>query len=260
MNEVFALTTTDYVIVLPFIFLAGLIDSIAGGGGLISLPAYAAAGLPMHTALATNKFSSACGTIFSTANYLRAKVIDLPVAIVSAILALGGSYLGTRAVLLLKPDFLRYLLLVVIPVIAVLTLVRKNYGQANISHRLKLGFRLILGGLAGLLIGFWDGFFGPGTGTFLILVYTMLMHYDFMVANGNTKVVNLASNLAALTAFLIAGKVYFPLAVPAAAFGIAGNLIGSKLVILKGNKLIKPIFIFALLLLLGRIVYDLIAS
>ena len=257
MTELISLTPLDYALVLPFIFLAGLIDSIAGGGGLISLPAYVAAGLPMHTALATNKFSSACGTVFSTARYLHAKMIDLPVALVSAVLALLGSYLGTRAVLLLSGDFLRWLLLVVIPVIAVLTLIRKNFGRQNHSRQLKLGLRLFLGGLAGLLIGFWDGFFGPGTGTFLILVYALLLHYDFVVANGNTKVVNLASNLAALTAFLVAGKVYFSLAIPAAAFGIAGNLIGSKLVVRNGNRLIKPIFVLALVLLLGRIVWDL---
>lgn len=257
MTEIIALTPVDYILVLPFIFLAGLIDSIAGGGGLISLPAYVAAGLPMHTALATNKFSSACGTIFSTARYLQAKVIDLPVALVSAVLALFGSYLGTRAVLLLSGDFLRWLLLVVIPIIAVFTLIRKNFGHQDNSSQFKLGLRLFLGGLAGLLIGFWDGFFGPGTGTFLILVYALLLRYDFVVANGNTKVVNLASNLAALTAFLIAGKVYFPIAVPAAVFGIAGNMIGSKLVVRNGNCLIKPIFILALALLLGRIVWDL---
>ncbi len=257
MNGIISLTPLDYAIVLPFIFLAGLVDSIAGGGGLISLPAYVAAGLPMHAALATNKFSSACGTIFSTARYLHAKVIDLPVSLVSAALALVGSYLGTRAVLLLSGDFLRWLLLVVIPVIAVLTLIRRNFGHSDRSHEIRLGIRLLLGGLAGLLIGFWDGFFGPGTGTFLILVYALLMHYDFVVANGNTKVVNLASNLAALTAFLIAGKVWFPLAIPAAACGIAGNLIGSKLVVRKGNKLIRPIFVFALLLLLGRVAWDL---
>lgn len=256
----FNLSPIDYAIVLPFIFLAGLVDSIAGGGGLISLPAYVAAGLPMHSALATNKFSSAWGTLFSTANYLRARMMDLPVAGTSALCALIGSYLGTRTVLLISSDFLRYLLVILIPVIAVITLIRKDLGRHNRSHLLKTGVRLVLGSLAGLCIGFYDGFFGPGTGTFLILVYALLMHYDFVVANANTKVVNLASNLAALTAFLIAGKVYFPLGIPAAVCGIAGNLLGSKLVIRNGNKLIRPLFIGALALLLGRILYDLIQS
>lgn len=252
------ITALDYLIVLPFIFLAGLIDSIAGGGGLISLPAYVAAGLPPHFALATNKFSSSFGTLFSTANYLRAKVIDLPVAFLSAAFALLGSWLGTRTVLLVSSDFLHYLLLVLIPAIAVLTLVKKNLGASDRSHLLRMGVRLTLGSLAGLIIGFYDGFFGPGTGTFLILVYALLMHYDFMTANGNTKVVNLASNIAAVVTFLFAGKVFFPLAIPGAIVGIAGNIIGSKLVILKGNKLIKPIFVLALLLLLGRIVFNLL--
>ncbi len=255
-----ALTPFDFAIVLPFIFLAGLIDSIAGGGGLISLPAYVAAGLPMHVALGTNKFSSAWGTIFSTANYLKAKVIDLPVAGLAAAFALLGSWLGTSTVLLISGDFLRWLLLFIIPVVAVLTIIRKDLGRHNRSHLLKLGYRLLLGSLAGLAIGFYDGFFGPGTGTFLILIYTLLMHYDFMVANGNAKVMNLASNLAALATFLVAGKVWFPLAIPAAACGIAGNLLGSRLVIKNGNRLIRPIFILALILLLGRIVYDLLAA
>lgn len=255
-----ALTPLDFAIVLPFIFLAGLIDSIAGGGGLISLPAYVAAGLPMHVALGTNKFSSAWGTIFSTANYLKAKVIDLPVAGLAAAFALLGSWLGTSTVLLISGDFLRWLLLFIIPVVAVLTIIRKDLGRHNRSHLLKLGYRLLLGSLAGLAIGFYDGFFGPGTGTFLILIYTLLMHYDFMVANGNAKVMNLASNLAALATFLVAGKVWFPLAIPAAACGIAGNLLGSRLVIKNGNRLIRPIFILALILLLGRIVYDLVSA
>ncbi|HOC95056.1 MAG TPA: TSUP family transporter [Candidatus Cloacimonadota bacterium] len=252
------LSPLDYLVVLPFIFLAGLIDSIAGGGGLISLPAYVAAGLPIHNALATNKFSSSFGTVFSTAKYLKAGVIDLPVAAISAVFALLGSWLGTRTVLVVSSDFLHYLLLVLIPLVAVITLLKKDLGRDNRSHLLKRGYLFALGSLAGLSIGFYDGFFGPGTGTFLIFIYTIIMHYDFMVANGNTKVVNLASNIAAVITFLIAGKVYFPLAIPGAAVGILGNVIGSKLVIDKGNKLIKPVFVLALLLLMGRVVFNIL--
>lgn len=252
------LSTLDYAIVLPFIFLAGLIDSIAGGGGLISLPAYVSSGLPPHFALGTNKFSSCFGTVFSTANYFRAKVIDVPVALVSAAFALLGSWLGTRTVLILPSDFLRYLLVILIPIIAVISLLNRNIGFHNHAHLLRLGYRLVLGAFAGLLIGFYDGFFGPGTGTFLIMIYTILLHYDFVVANGNTKVVNLASNVAALITFAAAGRVYFPIAIPGALCGIAGNIIGSRLVIRRGNKLIRSIFILALVLLLGRIIYDLV--
>lgn len=252
------LTALDFAIVLPFIFLAGLIDAIAGGGGLISLPAYWSVGIPPHTALGTNKFSSCCGTVFSTASYFRAGMIDVPVAIMSAAFALLGSWLGARVALLLSPAFLNYLLVVLIPLITVVTLLRKNIGFQDSSHLLKLGYRLSLGSLAGLTIGFYDGFFGPGTGTFLILIYAVLLRYDFVAANGNTKVVNLASNIAALITFAVAGKILYGIAIPGALCGIAGNMLGSRLVILRGNKLIRKIFILALLLLLARITYNIL--
>ena len=254
------LTPTDYAIVLPFIFLAGLIDAIAGGGGLISLPAYWSVGIPPHIALGTNKFSSCFGTIFSTINYFKAKMIDIPVAVTSAAFALLGSWLGASTALHVSAGVLNYLLVILIPVVTIISLISRNMGFTNQSHLLKKGYLLSLGSLAGLTIGFYDGFFGPGTGTFLILIYASLMHYNFVTANGNTKVVNLASNVAALITFAVSGHIFLPLAIPGAICGITGNILGSKLVILKGNKLIKKVFILALLLLLGRILYNLLAN
>lgn len=255
-----SLSPIDYAIALPFIFLAGLIDAIAGGGGLISLPAYWSIGLPPHVALGTNKFSSCFGTVFSTINYFKAKMIDVPVAVASAVMALIGSWLGASTALKISAGVLNYLLVVLIPIVTVVSLVSRNMGFNNRSHLLAIGYRVSLGCLAGLVIGFYDGFFGPGTGTFLILIYASLMHYDFVKANGNTKVVNLASNIAALITFMASGSIFLPIAIPGAICGIAGNIIGSKLVILKGNKLIKQVFILALLLLLGRIVYNLFVN
>jgi uncharacterized membrane protein YfcA len=255
-----SLSPIDYAIALPFVFLAGLIDAIAGGGGLISLPAYWSIGLPPHVALGTNKFSSCFGTLFSTINYFRAKMIDIPIAVSSAIMALLGSWLGASTALRISAGVLNYLLVILIPIVTVVSLLSRNMGYQNRSHLLRIGYRITLGCIAGLVIGFYDGFFGPGTGTFLILIYATLMHYDFMKANGNTKVVNLASNVAALVTFLASGSIFLPIAIPGAICGISGNLIGSKLVILKGNKLIKQVFIIALLLLLTRIVYNLFVS
>jgi uncharacterized membrane protein YfcA len=252
------LTAATYLIVLPFVFLAGLIDSIAGGGGLISVPAYLAGGLPPHLALGNNKFSSAFGTAFSTARYFRHGMIDVPVALCSALLALAGSFLGTRTVLVLDPGFLNGILLILIPVIAVFTLSNKKLGNRNEAETQPARQKLIIGSIAGLCIGFYDGFFGPGTGTFLILIYTVLLKYDFVQANGNTKVVNLASNVASVLTFLFYGKIIFMLAIPAAAFGIAGNLVGSKLVVRKGVKIIRPVFIAALVILFVKILLDMI--
>ena len=251
-----SLSVVDYIIILPFIFLAGFIDAIAGGGGLISLPAYWSAGIPPHMALGTNKFSSCSGTIFSTARFLHAKMIDVPVALIGAVMALAGSWLGATTALKISGEFLNYLLIILIPLITVLVLVRKNLGFSDTAHLLKLGYRLFLGALAGLIIGFYDGFFGPGTGTFLILIYSVLLHYDFVRANGNSKVVNLASNMAAVVTFAVHGQIWYPIAIPAAVCGIAGNLLGSKMVVLRGNKIIRKVFILALVLLLIRVLYN----
>ncbi len=252
------ISSVDYAIVLPFIFLAGLIDSIAGGGGLISLPAYWSVGIPPHVALGTNKFSSCFGTVFSTANYFRAGMIDVPVAVCSAAFALLGSWLGASTALVLSPAFLNYLLVVLIPFITFITLLKKDLGKHDKSHTLRRGYLFLLGSMAGLLVGFYDGFFGPGTGTFLIIIYAALCRYDFLTANANTKVVNLASNIAALATFIVAGKVLYSIAIPGAVCGVAGNILGSRLVILRGNKLVRWIFVLALMLLLGRIIYNLI--
>ncbi|MCD4828030.1 MAG: TSUP family transporter [Candidatus Cloacimonetes bacterium] len=247
-----------YIIVLPLIFVAGLVDSVSGGGGLISLPAYWVAGLPPHFALGNNKFSSMFGTLFSTGRYFRHKLIDTRIAILTALCALGGSALGTRAVLWLDPHFLNWVLVVVIPIITVFTLLNKRLGHQNDSHLTPVHHRVSISILAGLFIGFWDGFFGPGTGTFLILIYTAMLKYDYVTANANTKVVNLASNIAALTVFLLHGRVFLPLALPAMVCGVAGNLVGSSLVLKRGARVIRPLFIGVLALLFAKILWDLI--
>ena len=258
--QVFNLSPLNYALVLPFIFLAGLIDSIAGGGGLISLPAYWSVGIPPHLALGTNKFSSCCGTLFSTANYFKARMIDIPVAVISAGFALIGSWLGASSALKVSPAVLNYLLIFLIPAVAVFSLLKRNMGMQSTAQLLAKSYRLIISAITGLGIGFYDGFFGPGTGTFLLLIYTSLLHYDFVTGNGNTKVVNLASNLAAVITFAFAANIYYPLAIPGAICGIVGNVVGSKLVIARGNKLIKKVFILSLVLLFTRILYNLAFS
>jgi len=251
-------TLLVFSIVLPAVFLAGLVDSIAGGGGLLSVPAYLAAGLPPHFALGNNKFSSCFGTLFATLRYHQHGMIDVRVALLSALFALGGSFLGASAVLLLRPGFLRWLLVVLIPLVAIFTLAHRSLGLSNRSADLPSRRKYSLAALASLLIGFYDGFFGPGTGTFLILFYTLALKYDFVTANANTKVVNLASNIAAVVTFVANGKVLFILGVPAAVAGIAGNLLGARLVIRRGAAIIRPVFIFTLILLFAKVFYDLL--
>lgn len=252
------LSALDYLIVLPLVFLAGIIDSIAGGGGLITLPAYWIIGIPPAVALGTNKFASFSGTTFTTARFLKAGLLDVPVALIGAAFGLVGSWIGTQTALTVSAGFFNILLLVLIPIVAVVILATPRTGTVNRAREIKLGKRLVLGSLAGLVIGFYDGFFGPGTGTFLILIYTLVLKYDFVTANANAKLVNLASNFAALIGFIIAGKVLYAVAIPAAFCGIAGNLLGSSLVLKRGNKLIRIIFILVLVLLMLKILADIL--
>jgi uncharacterized membrane protein YfcA len=249
-----------YLIVLPVVFLAGLVDSIAGGGGLLSVPAYMAAGLPPHYVLGNNKFSSSFGTLIASLRYYQHGLIDIRVALLSAFFALIGSFLGTSAVLLLSPDFLRILLIILIPLVAALTLANRSLGRENRSQHQSRQRKYSLAALAALLIGFYDGFFGPGTGMFLIFFYTLVLKYDFVTANANTKVVNLASNVAAVITFIINGKIIYAIGIPAACAGVAGNLLGARLVIKKGSAIIRPIFILTLVLLFGKILYDLLTA
>ena len=249
-----------YAFLFGAVFFAGFVDSVAGGGGLISMPAYLAFGLPPHLALGNNKFSSSWGTLFATSRYVRGGAADLPVALASAAFALAGSFFGTKTVLLLDASFLRYILVVLVPAIAALTLAKKNLGMKDESLTMALRKKFLLAGAAGLGIGFYDGFFGPGTGSFLILAYTLAMKYDFVTANANAKVVNLASNIAAAATFMAAGKVDYRIGIPAALCGIAGNVLGSSVVMKKGVRIIRPIFLGVLALLFAKMVWDLAFS
>ncbi len=249
-----------YLILLPAVFIAGFVDSIAGGGGLISVPAYFAAGLSPFYALGTNKFSSCFGTLFATLRYWKNRIIDIRVALLSALCALPSAALGSTAVLLIKPYLLKFILLLLIPILTLITFRQKSLGLKNESKVFSPLKKYLLAALFSTAIGFYDGFFGPGTGTFLILCYTFFLKYDLQTANGNTKVVNLASNIAALLTFIYRGKVLLLFGLPAVAAGIAGNIVGSGFALKKGNHFIRLMVTIVLSILLLKIIFDLFSS
>jgi uncharacterized protein len=252
------LTMYDYLIVCPMIFFAGFIDSIAGGGGLISLPAYLFTGLPVHFALGTNKLSSSIGTMFSTIRYLKNGRVQLVSALIATAAALAGSWAGARLALSVSDTFMKYIMLVLLPAVGVFMLAKKDFGTTASSKQLSIRKIVLLSAISGFIIGAYDGFFGPGTGTFLILVFTGLLGLDLTTSSGNAKLVNLASNIAALLTFISGGTVLFTLGIPAAAFGIIGNWIGSGLAIKKGSAVIRPVFIGVIVLLFIKIGFDLL--
>lgn len=239
-------------------FLAGFIDSIAGGGGLISLPAYFAIGLPPHIATGTNKCSSVFGTFFATLRYVKNGKVHLKSAGSAAVAALIGSYFGARLNLWLDEIYLRYILIVVLPVTAILLLAKKNFGTHNTAEELSVSKVVVRSLLCGLVIGAYDGFFGPGTGTFLIFGFTAWIGFDLLTASGNAKVVNLASNIAAVITFAIHGKILFTIGLPAAAFGILGNWLGAGMALKKGSRIIRPMLITVMGILLVKVILDMV--
>ena len=241
----------------PLVFLAGFVDSIAGGGGLISLPAYYLTGIPPHTALGTNKLSSSIGTVFSTATYLREGFVYKRIVPVSVVGALIGSWIGAQCVLLVDEQLVRWFMIVLVPVLAVFTVLKKDLftpGERDSQHTKEL----IITAIIALVIGWYDGFFGPGAGMFLLLAFVGILRLNPVTASGNAKVVNLCSNVAAVVTFAISGHIVYQLALPCAVFSIAGNLLGAKLTIKNGAKIIKPVMLVVVFILLVTIVRDLL--
>ncbi len=240
-------------IVCPLVFTAGLVDSIAGGGGLISLPAYLIAGIPPHQAIATNKLSSSIGTTISAARYIKNGYVNFLLAIPSILLALIGSVIGAYLTLLIPEVYFKYILSAVLPVVAYFVL-RKDKKE-NLLYERTVSFKrqVIIVILSSFIIGTYDGFYGPGTGTFLLFIYTKIAGMELRTASGNVKLVNLSSNIGSLITFLMKGQTLISLGLISGLFCLLGHYIGSGLVIKNGYKIVKPIVILVLFLLFIKI-------
>ena len=249
------LTAKTFLIVCPLLFLAGFVDSIAGGGGLISLPAYLLAGLPTHAAIATNKLSSACGTSLSTARFVKNRLIDFRLAVPGIVAGIVGSTLGARLSLLADEELVRRLLLFVLPVAAFIVLNRKLFPDREDEYVFSRRC-LVVCTLASLVIGAYDGFYGPGTGTFLIIAFTLLdKKMGVSRANAQSKAINLTTNLTSLVVFALNGQVVLLLGLVAAACNMLGNYVGSGLAMEKGTRVTRPIILVVLALLLVRVLF-----
>ncbi len=250
------LTPLMFVIVCPMLFLAGMVDAIGGGGGLISLPAYLFAGLPVHMAIATNKLSSSCGTALATGRFIRKGLINFRLAVPSVIAAVLGSSLGARLSLTVSETVMKYILLAVLPAAAFFVLNRRLFRNEGKHAAVADRRTLVTCVAAAFVIGMYDGFYGPGTGTFLIIAFTVFARMTVESANGQAKVINLTTNITSLTVFLLNGQVLFPLGLAGAICNMAGNWVGSGLAITKGAKIARPVILLVLLLLLAKILFN----
>ena len=217
-------TILQFIIVCPMVFLAGFVDAIAGGGGLISLPAYLIAGVPTHMALGTNKMSSMMGTAIATGRFAKNGYIQFKKVVWFIVAALIGSSIGSNLTLLVSDKILQYMMIVILPIVAFYVMRNKKMGDDSMAGTLPERKSFLIALASALLIGIYDGFYGPGTGTFLLLVLTGAARYTMKEAAGTTKAINLSSNVAAFVTFVIHGKIIYTLGLAAAICSIFRKL------------------------------------
>lgn len=232
--------------------LAGFVDAIAGGGGMIALPALLSAGLPPVAALATNKFQSVFGTGIAALTYWRRGFVSLKALIPAIALTFAGSLVGATVVKQIDISLLDVAVPVALIAIALYFLFAPNLSDADKAARLPFGLFVPV---MGMLVGFYDGIFGPGTGSFLTIGFVMLFGFGLTRASGNTKILNLVSNLAALAVFIPAGDVVWPAAFAMAAGQVAGGYIGARTGIRYGARIIRPLVVVVSIALALRLLF-----
>lgn len=250
-----------FIALLLAAFLAGLVDAVVGGGGLVQIPALFTAypGVAPATLFGTNKFASVFGTANAAWRYARRIEMPWKTILPAAAAAFAFSYLGAAAVAWLPKDAVRPVILVLLIFAAVYTLIRKDFGRVHQPKQRGHGewiYALLLGGL----IGFYDGFFGPGTGTFLIFLFIRFFGFDFLHASAGAKVVNVATNLAALAFFLPAGHIIALLAVGMAIANIAGSVTGTWLALKHGSGFVRGMFLLLVGVLIAKFAWDTFAA
>jgi uncharacterized membrane protein YfcA len=243
-----------------FAFLAGFVDAIVGGGGLIQVPALLVLmpGAPVATLFGTNKVASAMGTIAAVVRYARGLRMDWHLAAPAAAAASICSVLGARAVSALDESLVRPAVLALLVLVGLYTWRAGDFGSVH-APALQRGPDIALAVLVGGVLGFYDGFFGPGAGSFLIFAFVALFGFDFLAATSTAKVVNLGSNFAAAVYFAATDQVLFAAAIPMGLASIAGATLGSRLALTRGVTLVRTLFLVVVAALILKLGWDMLA-
>ena len=236
-----------------FAFIAGFLDAIVGGGGLIQLPALLIQfpQLALPTLFGTNKIAALSGTSIAAVQYAKRIRFNWKVLLSISFFSFLFSFLGARTVSYLDSEALKPLILIILIAIAIYTFIKKDLGNVA-TKDLSTTKKMIFGALIGAVIGFYDGFFGPGTGSFFVLAFVVILGFDFLSASAYAKVVNCITNISALLVFVNHGNYLLEIAILMAAFNIAGNFLGTKIAFKKGNGFIRIVFLIIVMLMILR--------
>ncbi|MEI6185027.1 MAG: TSUP family transporter [Bacteroidota bacterium] len=242
-------------------FTAGFVDAIVGGGGLIQLPIALVLlpSFPVASVVGSLKIPSFSGTAFAAVQYIKKVKLQWKLLLMMMLLATISAYAGSSLLTVVHNDFMKPILLVVLSLVAVYTYTKKNFGQ-HISKELSNGRRIFYAIIISIIIGFYDGFIGPGTGSFLILAFITIIGIDFLNASANAKMVNLATNAGSIALFLIKGTIIWSVAIPMAICNALGGIAGAKLAIHKGNKFIRIFFLIVVIGTMIKFAYDVFSS
>jgi len=238
-------------------FLAGFIDAVVGGGGLIQIPALFSV-LPQAapaTLFGTNKLAAVCGTAIAAVRYARLVRVRWSAALPAALSAFVFSFVGAAAVSHLPAAVIRPIVLLLLILVAVYTFMRKDFGRLH-APKHEGGREQAYGALLGMVLGFYDGFFGPGTGSFLIFLFVRFFGFDFLAASAASKVVNVATNVAALSFFAATDNILFHYAVPMALANMLGSVVGTRTAVRRGVGFVRVLFLIVLAVLIVRFVWD----
>jgi uncharacterized membrane protein YfcA len=240
--------------------LAGFIDAVVGGGGLIQIPAMLILmpGAPVATILGTNKFASCAGTTIAVQRYARHVTLDWSTVLPAAITAFLFSFLGSRTVALLNPALMRPVVLVLLVLVAIYVFFVKDLGLVHRPRHAPEKAAWI-GMLIGAGLGFYDGFFGPGTGSFLIFLFVGVFGFDFLAASASAKVINLATNMASVIYFGWTGHIIYAYAIPMAICSVLGAALGTRLAIAKGSRFVRIFFLVIVTALIAKLAQSIIA-
>lgn len=251
-------TLSQFLIVCPLLFAAGFVDAVAGGGGLISLPACLIAGLPTHRALGTNKLSSFMGTSLATASYAKQGFIPWKQAACCVVGAVIGSFCGAHLALMIHENVFRIVMLVILPLTGAYVLRSHAFKEGLAPYPAKKTTLIAMA--VSLGVGLYDGFYGPGSGTFLLLLLTGAAHLELTRANGIAKLVNLFTDLTTVSVYLFNGKVDWVLGLVAGVFSIGGSYLGTIWFTKGGTRKVKPVIILVLAIFFIKTVWEIAAK
>lgn len=247
----------EFFIITLASFLAGCVDAIVGGGGLILVPALFATfpGAPPATLFGTNKGASIWGTAFATHQYSQRVQLRWPVLLPAAVCGFASSLFGAWGVTLVSAEYLRKILPLVLMLVLAYTLIKKDMGRSHLPRFHGMP-EIFLACAIGAVIGFYDGFFGPGTGSFFVFLFVRILGYDFLNASASAKLLNTATNLSALCLFAFTGHVWWHFAAGMAVANVLGSLLGTRLALRHGAGFVRMVFIVVVGGLILRTGYD----